>query len=81
MAAPSPITDIQSQHSILITTLIRKHDRLRTGGTKAMAETIIKIDLDTSPYDNDMVHNRWHPDIPMAAMVKPGDDFIVECHD
>ena len=46
-----------------------------------MADTIIKIDLNKSPYDNEGVHNRWHPDIPMAAMVKPGDDFIVECHD
>ena len=26
-------------------------------------------------------HNRWHPDIPMAATVKPGDDFILECYD
>ncbi|WP_027348625.1 formamidase [Halotalea alkalilenta] len=46
-----------------------------------MADTIIKIDLSSSPYENEQVHNRWHPDIPMAAMVKPGDDFIVECHD
>ncbi|WP_158046092.1 formamidase [Skermanella pratensis] len=46
-----------------------------------MAETIIKIDLGSSPYDNDMIHNRWHPDIPMVATVKPGDDFIVECFD
>jgi formamidase len=46
-----------------------------------MTETIIKIDLGSSPYDNDMIHNRWHPDIPMVAMVKPGDDFIVECFD
>ena len=46
-----------------------------------MAETIIKIDLNKSPYDQDDIHNRWHPDIPMAAMVKPGDDFIIECYD
>jgi formamidase len=46
-----------------------------------MAETIIKIDLKQSPYENENVHNRWHPDIPMAKMVKPGDDFILECHD
>ena len=26
-------------------------------------------------------HNRWHPDIPVAAMVKPGDEFRVECRD
>ncbi len=46
-----------------------------------MAETIIKIDLNESPYDNENIHNRWHPDIPMVATVKPGDDFIVECYD
>ncbi|SMH63064.1 formamidase [Azospirillum lipoferum] len=28
-----------------------------------------------------MIHNRWHPDIPMAVTVKPGDDFILECYD
>ena len=26
-------------------------------------------------------HNRWHPDIPMAAMVRPGDEFRVECRE
>ncbi len=46
-----------------------------------MAETIIKINLDESPYTNEKIHNRWHPDIPMAAMVKPGDDFRIECYD
>ncbi len=46
-----------------------------------MAETIIKIDLNQSPHENENIHNRWHPDIPMAKMVKPGDDFILECHD
>jgi formamidase len=28
-----------------------------------------------------MIHNRWHPDIPMVMTVKPGDDFIVETYD
>lgn len=46
-----------------------------------MADTIIKVDLSRPPEENDMIHNRWHPDIPMVAMVKPGDDFIVECVD
>ena len=32
-----------------------------------MPETLIKVDLTQSAYDNDMVHNRWHPDIPMVA--------------
>jgi formamidase len=46
-----------------------------------MANTLIKVDLSQSAYENDMIHNRWHPDIPMVAMVRPGDDFIVECVD
>ncbi len=46
-----------------------------------MTETIIKIDLNKSAYEHDNVHNRWHPDIPMACMVKPGDDFKIECFD
>lgn len=46
-----------------------------------MAETLIKVDLKQSPYENDCIHNRWHPDIPMVAMVKPGDDFVVQCYD
>lgn len=46
-----------------------------------MPDTLIKVDLSQSPYENDMIHNRWHPDIPMVATVKPGADFIVECYD
>jgi len=46
-----------------------------------MAETLIKVDLTKSAYENENIHNRWHPDIPMAATVKPGDDFILECYD
>ena len=46
-----------------------------------MPKTLIKIDLSESPYKNDMIHNRWHPDIPMVAWVKPGEDFIIETYD
>ena len=46
-----------------------------------MAETLIKIDLNKSPKEHDTIHNRWHPDVPMVATVKPGDDFIIECMD
>jgi formamidase len=46
-----------------------------------MPETLIKIDLTKSAYENDMIHNRWHPDVPMVAKVKPGDDFIIETYD
>lgn len=46
-----------------------------------MAETLIKIDLSKSPKEHDSIHNRWHPDVPMVATVKPGADFIIECMD
>src|SRR3989442_1475137 len=46
-----------------------------------MPETLIKVDLSKSAYDNDMIHNRWNPDIPMVSWVSPGDDFIIETVD
>jgi formamidase len=46
-----------------------------------MAETLIKVDLNQPAPSNENVHNRWHPDIPMACWVKPGDDFILETYD
>lgn len=46
-----------------------------------MVDTLIKADLKQSPYKNDMIHNRWHPDIPIVSWVKPGDELIVECVD
>src|SRR3978361_2247366 len=46
-----------------------------------MPETLIKVDLAQSPYQNEKVHNRWHPDIPMAVWVNPGEDFRLETYD
>src|ERR1044072_8098621 len=46
-----------------------------------MAKPLIKIDLNTPANQQDVIHNRWHPDIPMVATVKPGDEFRVECVD
>ena len=46
-----------------------------------MTDTIIDVDLNTTPYENPKIHNRWHPDIPMVVTVKPGDDFKIECYD
>ncbi len=47
-----------------------------------MPKTLIKVDLNKAPeQQGDVLHNRWHPDIPMVAMVKPGDEFRVECID
>lgn len=46
-----------------------------------MADVLIGVDLSDSPYNNEKIHNRWHPDIPMAEWVSPGDDFILETYD
>lgn len=47
-----------------------------------MLETLIKVDINKAPSDQGgMIHNRWHPDIPMVATVKPGAEFRIECID
>src|SRR6218665_1634658 len=46
-----------------------------------MTYTLIKVNLNQPATENENVHNRWHPDIPMACWVKPGDDFILETYD
>lgn len=47
-----------------------------------MPETIIKVDVSQSPEaQREVLHNRWHPDIPMAVTVKPGAEFRVQCID
>lgn len=46
-----------------------------------MTETLIKVDLNQPVTENEQIHNRWHPDIPMACWVMPGDDFILETYD
>ncbi|NNA91707.1 formamidase [Pseudomonas gessardii] len=46
-----------------------------------MTEVLIKVDLNQPATENEQIHNRWHPDIPMACWVRPGDDFILETYD
>ena len=46
-----------------------------------MADTLIPVNLDDSPATNENVHNRWHPDIPIAVWVDPGDEFRIETYD
>ena len=46
-----------------------------------MADTLIPVNLDESPATNENVHNRWHPDIPIAVWVDPGDEFRIETYD
>jgi formamidase len=56
-------------------------DTLVTSKSATHSNTLIEVDLSTSPYENEMVHNRWYPDIPMACWVNPGDDFVIETYD
>jgi formamidase len=47
-----------------------------------MSNPLIPIDLTRAPADQAVpLHNRWHPDIPPVASVKPGAVFRVECMD
>ena len=46
-----------------------------------MPETLIKVDLSQPAPSNEMVHNRWHSDMPIAVWVNPGDDFVLETYD
>ncbi|MFP4133362.1 MAG: formamidase [Halothece sp.] len=47
-----------------------------------MPETLFKVDLTKPMREQEMPgHNRWHPDIPPVAAVKPGDVFRIECKD
>ncbi|MBE1605252.1 formamidase [Actinopolymorpha pittospori] len=47
-----------------------------------MPEVVFSIDQTRSMRDQRVRgHNRWHPDIPVAAMVRSGQEFRVECRD
>ena len=44
-----------------------------------MAPTLIGVDPKKRAWEQDIpLHNRWHPDIPAVASVKPGQVFRVE---
>jgi formamidase len=47
-----------------------------------MPEVVFSVDQSKSMRDQVVPgHNRWHPDIPVATMVNPGDEFRVECRE
>ncbi len=47
-----------------------------------MPENVFPLDPGKSMFDQDMPgHNRWHPDIPPAATVRPGSDFRMDCRE
>ena len=47
-----------------------------------MPETIYEVDVD-APVDEqpDPIVNRWHPDVPPAASIEPGEKVRIECLD
>lgn len=47
-----------------------------------MAEVVFSVDQSLSMADQAVPgHNRWHPDIPPAASVRPGSEFRMECRE
>ncbi|MGH3240663.1 MAG: formamidase [Spirillospora sp.] len=47
-----------------------------------MPEVVFSVDQARSMGDQNVPgHNRWHPDIPAAATVRPGAEFRVECRE
>ena len=47
-----------------------------------MAKTVFKAEMDKWPEEQQVkTHNRWHPDVPIVEMFKPGDEFRVETYD
>jgi formamidase len=47
-----------------------------------MPKVAFRVDQSKSMFKQEIPgHNRWHPDIPIAAEVKPGEEFRVECRE
>jgi formamidase len=47
-----------------------------------MPETVFTVDQSKSMRDQVVPgHNRWHPDVPVVAMARPGQEFRVECRE
>lgn len=47
-----------------------------------MPETVFEVDTEAPPDDQpDPIVNRWHPDVPPAASMEPGEKVRIECLD
>src|SRR5690606_38058084 len=56
--------------------------RSRLFPEEAMPDVVFSVDQSRSMRDQAVPgHNRWHPDIPPAATVRPGDEFRMECRE
>ena len=57
------------------------HSRV-AGGSSPCPDVVFRVDQAKSMRDQVVPgHNRWHPDIPPAASVTPGERFRVECRE
>ncbi|MBL9166144.1 MAG: acetamidase/formamidase family protein [Verrucomicrobiales bacterium] len=87
MPRSSPKPSIITPGNRLVDSLSKANAKgftLRTTPTAAPGlsrKPLIEVDLKTPADQQDVIHNRWHPDIPMIARVKPGDEFRVQCVD
>lgn len=47
-----------------------------------MPEVLFSVDQSRSVFEQEVLpHNRWHPDIPAVATVRPGTEFRLECRE
>jgi formamidase len=47
-----------------------------------MSTVVFEVDQSRSMFDQEVPgHNRWHPDVPVATTVVPGEEFRVECRE
>ncbi|KAG9225008.1 hypothetical protein CCMSSC00406_0001841 [Pleurotus cornucopiae] len=54
---------------------------MATQANSVAHKTVVKVDPFIPADQQKGIHNRWHPDIPPYATVKPGEVFKVECVD
>jgi len=51
-------------------------------GVSGMPDVVFTVDQAKSMRDQEVPgHNRWHPDVPVATMVRPGQSIRVECRE
>ncbi|PPQ85645.1 hypothetical protein CVT25_012767 [Psilocybe cyanescens] len=54
---------------------------MATAANSVPYPTLISVDPFIPSEQQKGIHNRWHPDIPPIATVKPGETFKIECVD
>ncbi|KAI0394471.1 formamidase [Xylariaceae sp. FL0594] len=75
--APGATAEQQEQYLTSQQTWRNKHDKMG----KTAIRTVGKVSLDKPASEQGNVHNRWHPDIPVAGTIKDGETVKIECLD